>query len=136
MLRLKVQSGEDKAAYCIRVAHIAKSTLARCNHEKWDSHYHRLVFLWGGHVQRMKIYDPTRLTYRILNYKNWAWIQDIAGKNNGNQLHNRKVHVWRWERPLYKYFEQRSRTWQEEAMDKNSWHKLLDSMVAWRCLHR
>ena len=67
-----------------------------------------------------------------MHWKNWAWIQTIAEQNAGNQLHGRRLHVWRWERPLYKYFSKESHTWEQAALDKVAWLASLDDMVAWR----
>jgi hypothetical protein len=71
--------------------------------QSWDETYHRLVFSWAGHVHRIGSYDPDRLTFQVLHYKDWQWIQLIASQNGGNQLHCRELHTWRWERPLYKF---------------------------------
>ena len=97
----------------------------------WERHYHRSVFKRGGHVARIVQYHPTRVTYRALKHKDWESIQVTALQNSGDQLHGRKVHVWRWERPLYKNFGDDS--WQQAAQHKLSWTSCLEEMVHWRC---
>ena len=77
-----------------------------------------------------------RLTYQVLKYKDMNWICNIASQNSGNQLHCRKLRTWRWERPLFKYFEGRPYTWQESAADKEQWLQQVGEMVSWRCTYR
>ena len=76
-------------------------------------------------------YDPFRITFQVLRFKDWQWIQNVANQNYGNQLHCRQLHVWRWERPLYKFFETRPESWGQIAVDEQEWHRLLDEMVEW-----
>jgi hypothetical protein len=85
--------------------------------ETWDIQATQLRFEWGGHVARMKINDPNRLTYRI--FKHWDYnmiVSKIEAHNNGRQLHNRHVHVWRWEYVMYKFI---GIDWQEFAQDRD-----------------
>ena len=131
----EMRTSEDCASYCIRVARLVRNTLERYTQESWDAFYHRLVFSWGGHVQRISKYDPSRLTFQVLKFRNWAWIQNIADQNNGQQLHGRRLHVWRWERPLYSFFRPKGLTWEQQANDNVNWETLLDIMVEWRTNH-
>ena len=100
----------------------------------WDWVYHRSVFAWAGHVARMRSYDKQRSTYQVLCYRNWAWIQKVAQDNGGNQTHGRRLRIWRWERPIYKYFGEDC--WEDVAQDSHHWSCLLDEMATWRCNHR
>ena len=101
----------------------------------WDKHYHKLVFSWAGHLTRMPTYAAHRETYKVFCFKDWRWIQGVAEENAGNQLHCRRLRVWRWERPMVKYFEdgQDGSTWQAKAQDKESWTSQLEVMAEWRC---
>ena len=87
---------------------------------------------WAGHVARMVQYDARRLTYKLLQYKSWDWIQNISKENGGSQLHGRRLHVWRWEWPVCKFFGKQS--WQAAAQDKTSWNQQLENMINW--MHR
>ena len=99
--------------------------------EDWDRWYYRAFFKWAGHVARFMSYDPCRIAYRALKHFDWQRISEIADENQGSQLHGHRLHVWRWERPLYTYFKESS--WQEAAQDKGAWQTQLDEMVKWRC---
>ena len=70
----------------------------------WDVMTHRAVFRSGGKLVQMQCSAPSRLTTIVFRYRDWAWIQIVAGQNNGRQLHGRILKTWRWERPLYKAF--------------------------------
>ena len=45
-------------------------------------------------------------------------ITRIANQNKGRQLHNRKIHIWRWEYILYRHF---GIKWQETALNREGW---------------
>jgi hypothetical protein len=136
MLRIKRHKAETMTDYCIRCARAVRHVMETHGIEPWDAHYHRLVFKWAGHTCRMNSYDPSRATTKVFNYKNCSWIRTVAAQNAGNQLHCRRLRTWRWERPLHKYFEGRSETWDHAANDKSRWTNLLDDMVTWRCHNR
>jgi hypothetical protein len=136
MLRIKRPETESMPDYCIRCARTVRHVMETHGIEPWDAHYHRLVFKWAGHICRMNSYDPSRVTSKVLNYKNWSWIRTVAAQNAGNQLHCRRLRTWRWERPLYKFFEGRPEMWEHVASDKVKWINLLDEMVTWRCHNR
>ena len=80
-----------------------------------DCFAYRLIANWAGHIARMRLYDPERETFRILQHKSWFCIQSEAQANGGSQLHSRRLHVWRWEAPLYEFFSETS--WQHIAQD-------------------
>ena len=92
------------------------------------------MFKWAGHVSRIAQYDKERLTNRMLQHKSWSEIQRIAQANSGNQLHCRKLKVWRWEAPLYKFWTEEP--WQNAARDKSFWNSQLDVMICTRCRAR
>ena len=127
-----VQRGRDEPMdeFMERWRSRIKSVKEAYSFEDWDRRYHRSVFHWAGHVARMQQYDSQRVTYRVLQHKCWEKVRMIAAQNNGNQMHGRYFRTWRWERPLFKYFEEQS--WMEVAQDKLYWLSLLDEMVTWR----
>ena len=97
----------------------------------WDRRYHKSVYEWAGHVAHMRAYDSSRLTVKVLLYRDWHWIQQISTTNRGSQLHGRRFRMWRWEKHLYKFFQDES--WIDCAQDKDAWNQQLDSFIDWRC---
>ena len=95
----------------------------------WDAIYLQRLFSWAGHVARLQEYDPDRATFRVLQHRNYKWIRDIARRNGGNQMHGRKVRVWRWEYKVDRFF--KGSEWQTTALSKTAWYERLDSFVQW-----
>ena len=91
---------------------------------------------WGGHVHRISMYDPNRLTPAVLHFKNFAWIQHVSEETGGDQCHGCRLRTWRWEHPLYQFFRDRGVPWEQVAANKVEWTALLDAMVSWRSNHR
>ena len=129
IVHVRRQSGEALSEYMSRAARKVKNLRLKHAIESWDASYHRSVFSWAGHLARMAAYSPDRASHQVLLYKNWDWIQEQSD-DRGNQFHCRKLRVWRWERPLYKYFH--PNRWQDKASDKSVWNSLLNEMVEWR----
>ena len=132
MVALRRHDGESQTLFMARFHSKIKTLKALHCFEDWDRLFHGRVFKWAGHIARMAQYDPGRLTSRVLQFKCWKWITKVAQSNGGNQLHGKRLRIWRWERPLYKH----SPNWQEEAQDKSVWYQQLESMVSRRCQSR
>ena len=103
MLRFSKKEGETAEDFMTRTNSTIKHIREHCQVERWDIYYYRCIYRWAGHMARIGKYEESRLTFRILKYKNWAWIKKIADQNNGRQLHCRILRIWRWERSLYKW---------------------------------
>ena len=129
MLGARRRHGESMKEFMERINSKLKRLREANGFNDFDKLYHRSLFKWAGHVARMIQYDPGRPTLRILRHKDWDWIRSIS-KQFGSQLHGKRLHVWRWERHLYKFFGRSS--WQEVAQDACLWHQRLDEMVSWR----
>ena len=113
-----------------RIKHILESAQV----ESWDFKYLCRLFAWAGHVRRFEKYDPTRLTYRVLRFKDMKWIHDFAdGWGQGRQGHGRVLRVWRWEQPLRKKM---GHKWHQKALDKRGWAANIEELAEWRRLHR
>ncbi len=111
----------------------------RAKHEvrTWDLEALRNHFGWGGYVSRLKSEDPTRLTHRVLAYRDAGWLKLTGDQNYGRQLHCRKLRVWRWEQPLKKWGANNgSYDWHVLAADKRSWLTRLDEAATWYRHHR
>ena len=132
MIGLRVLASETRDEYVLRRASIVKVSFTRFSITSWDLVYHEHVFLWAGVVRRIGITDPERVTYHVLQYKNWACIQRIATAHRGRQLHGRRLRTWRWERPLYKFFDNRGISWEAAAADTDVWRACILQLVAWR----
>ena len=134
MVTLKRRAGEEADDYMHRLRHKILHLKVRHSFIAWDRRAYSIMFSWAGHVARIGRYDADRLTYRILQHKSWEWIQTVARTNGGNQLHGRRLKVWRWEAPMYKFFKKAS--WQEVAQNKESWNEQLEKMIDWKCRRR
>ena len=125
---------ESLEDFMIRTNSKIKHLLCHHDIDRWDYVSHRNVFKWGGWLARLSVHDPNRLTYRVFRHKDWNWIQlSVAAFNKGRQLHCRRLHTWRWERPIFKAL---GLDWHSLAADKEEWEAQLDSLASWRCLHR
>ena len=79
-------------------------------------------FAWAGSVSHLRHSSPGRLTHPILMYRGAQWLRNKAAQNNGNQLHCRKLKVWRWEYPLVKWATHNAcADWHDLAADARSW---------------
>ena len=121
MLRLKRESGEEMDKFLHRANGILRGKLEvlGIRFETWDIYATQLRFDWGGHVARLESLDPSRLTYRVLQPWDYGMIiTRIADQNKWRQLHNRKIHIWRWGYMLYRHF---GIKWKETALNREDW---------------
>jgi ribonuclease HI len=93
----------------------------------WDVVIRRNIFIWAGWVARLAEFDSERLTLKVLNHRNWKWVQNVAACNKGRQLHGRILSVWRWEAILYKYAKEnlQGEDWQVKAQTKPEWDAIV-----------
>ena len=87
-----------------------------------------------NHVARMASYDPKRPTYLMLKFRSWRWICNVSATSRGSQLHRKRLHVWRWERAIYKYHGDDD--WQEIAQFNTTSNSQLDAMATWKNTNR
>ena len=73
-------------------------------------------------MARAQQYDAERLTYKALQYKNFANPKAVAARTGGSQGHGRHVHVWRWETDLLKLGETCGKTLQHLASNISEWN--------------
>ena len=107
--------------------------LANAKIEKWHAKYFWAVFKWAGYLQRAGNNDPNRLSYQVMRYKDWAWLQKIMAAHKGSQLHCRKLRTWRWETQLRKLFENTGEPWTTVAADSRRWNSMLNDLVRRSC---
>ena len=130
MVSLQRLPNEADDCFMTRLNSKIKRLKLHYGHEDWDQKYWTISFRWAGHVARMERYCKERITYQVFLHKNWEWIIMIQDNNSGNQLHCRRLKVWRWEAPFYTFFGRDS--WQNAAQDKATWDSHLDKMISWR----
>jgi hypothetical protein len=121
MLRLRGREDEAMGDFLHRANGILKEKLNSMgiDFETWDIQATHLRFVWGGHVARMRINDPDRLTYRILKHLDYGLIvSKIEYDHHGKQCHNRHLHIWRWEYNMYKHI---GLKWQDIAQDRDEY---------------
>ena len=118
---------ESPTEFMIRSNKYLKELRESLFKESWSETYTRSVYRWAGHVARLSLHDPQRLTLHVLYYKNYAWI--LNQSVNGNQGHGRRLRIWRWETNLYKAL---GPAWQDYAFHRDTWDGLLDTLVKWR----
>ena len=130
--RFKMETQDD---FCKRTGSMIKHFMLRRGAVPFDEVYHREVYKWAGWVVRI---EGERLTKEVLMFKNWDWLKNMSAQFGGRQQHGRILRTWRWERPLYKFFDTctEDTRWQEVAKDKASWVAQLDKMVRWRTNNR
>ena len=134
MLRIGRVEGESVDAYMGRTNHIIEHLMVRHGVQSWDALRHQAVFRWAGKLAFLEHEHPTRLSAMVSAHKDWRWIQEkIAIAIGGRQLHGRYLRVWRWERPLYKYFGDH---WKLQARDASFWQLSETPFLRWRALNR
>lgn len=93
----------------------------------WSVMYYRRVYTWAGHVARMGLYDPSRLTYVVMRFKNYESV--LRQSFRGHQGHGGRFCVWRWESQIYSAL---GANWEVYALGREYWAALLDTLTAWR----
>ena len=126
---MRRRPSESMEAFMSRLGSKIKAVKNAHGFNNWDAIYFQRLFSWAGHVARLQEYDPDRTTFRVLQHRNYKWIRDTASRNGGNQMHGRKVRVWRWEYKIDRFFE--GSEWQATALSKADWYERLDSFVQW-----
>ena len=130
MMHFKKRETEDLAYFMERTNRSITGVMKHHGVVTWDVLARRNIFKWAGWVARLAHFDPERITLDILHLKNWNWICNIASQNNGNQLHCRKLHTWRWEKLIYSYFDENFplQSWHEIAQDAQGWEAIVDNV--------
>jgi hypothetical protein len=134
MLRHKCGKDETMETFMQRSNRDIRETRQRVGMRNWDEEYYALYYQWAGHVVRFQRYDPGRLTFKVMVYKDYDWIKALESRNGGRQLHGRCLRIWRWEYCLYKYWGKLD--WRIEALDKPGWGRHLEQMILWRTFQK
>ena len=62
-------------------------------------------FRWAGSLFNVLNYDPNRVAYHILRYKDLASLREYATRHRGRQGHVGNINAWRFETFIFRYFE-------------------------------
>ena len=128
MMPLRKRPAETAEALMQRIGKNIKRVKEEYAFRDWGEVYFEHVFTWAGHVARLGDYDRDRVTHRVLEYRNYKWIRERARQNKGNQMHGRKVRVWRWEHRVDKLFQRGD--WQAAARSKAAWRTHLEKFLS------
>ena len=130
MINPKRRPEEPDDEYFKRLATKIHDVMDMAEILSWDAKWRRLYFNWAGVVARLPIFDPQRLTTRVLCYRDLKSIHEFAAKNNGHQGHNGSVHAWRWEQRIFNFAKRfKMRGWKDLAASKRSWMELQDTFL-------
>jgi len=127
ILRVPKMENESLAEYVFRTNHLIKKTIARFS-TPWTDQYHKKVYHLAGHLARMSKWAPSRISFRVFRFRNYEYIKHVQAVH-GNQRHCRRFRVWRWERPIWKFF---GAQWWEHASDVADWNARWHSYISWR----
>lgn len=130
IIAIKRYPNEDLDAYMPRCYRCCDRFRVASHTMRWDERSQMYVARFAGHIARMRLHDPDRLTLQALHWRNQAWLDIVAENNNGNQLHCRRLKVWRWESSLVRFF---GRAWEAVADDREEWERQTRNFSIWRC---
>ena len=120
---------DDADTYCARANRVRRNLAQKLDWCSWDTLAHRRYFSFAGHLARIEAYDPGRPSVRVLKFKNYQFLERLMDRNQGRQIHCRRLRIWRWERPLWL---RHGADWSSVALNAEWWKNNLDAMAAWR----
>lgn len=83
----------------------------------WDEYYVYQAYRWAGHVSRMSVWAPRRLTHQTMRFRDYKYLTWLEAEF-GDQCHGRRLHIWRWEHMLVKSF---GRVWHDLRLKAEHW---------------
>ena len=101
----------------------------------WDVYARRSIFKWAGWVARLKHFDPSRVTLKVMLHRNLEWLQGIKEQNSGRELHCRYIKVWRWETLVWNWCRENvgAQSWMQLAEDPETWNAIVDRLGKLSC---
>ena len=118
MFYVKKKDEETTDEYMARSTGDVIRRLRAVNGRKWDEEVHLACYGWSGFLARLCTKEPTRLTSKILVYRNYEWLRQREALNKGRQCHQRYIRAWRFEHQLQKYV---GPDWRQQAQNLQSW---------------
>ena len=89
-------------------------------------------YAWAGHVARIPSWRGHSVAPDILHFRDEAWLKRCVARH-GNQGHDKRFRVWRWEKPIVAYHGTKRR---EAAADRNQWAEEVAPAAKWRKICR
>ena len=83
--------------------------------------FYRLRLEWAGHIARLHDSRPESLTPLVWRWRCAEHLKIIMLKNNGSQMHGRRVRVWRWEALFTSAL---GDAWYLKARDRAMWQEI------------
>ena len=106
--------GEDDESYFHRRNSCIRDVRVSVNAPTWDALVLGRLHAWAGHLARIRVYDPQRLTLRVLDWRSVLELESLQFLT-GSQGHGKRFHVWRWEAQFHKFYLDQGITWQDAA---------------------
>jgi hypothetical protein len=131
MLNFKSRPGETTEEIMKRLNSKVTDVIIDSNIPTFRDLYCRSYFRWAGSLFSILNYDPNRITYHILRYKDLASLRDYAARHRGRQGHVGSINAWRFETFIFRYFEDRDLDWRRCASDEACWAEHQDDFVRW-----
>ena len=133
MLNFKSRPGESTEGIMKRLNSKVTDVIIVSNIPTFRDLYCRSYFRWAGSLFSIRNYDPSRITYRILRYKDLASLRDYAARHRGRQGHVGIINAWRFETFIFRFFEDRNLDWRRSASDEANWAEHQDGFARWMC---
>ena len=98
------------------------------HHTDLDEMYLRAQYRWAGHVARLTTWRGPNILTDVLRFRDTKWLARCKAQH-GNQGHDKRFRVWRWETAISGYF---GPEWHETAYDRKTWEAKIPDAAAWR----
>ena len=131
MLNFKSRPGETTEEIMKRLNSKVTDVIIDSNIPTFRDLYCRSYFRWAGSLTSILNYDPNRITYHILRYKDLARLRDYAARHRGRQGHIGSINAWRFETFIFRFSEDRNLDWRRCASDEARWTEYQDDFVHW-----
>ena len=112
--------GEADGSYFYRRNKSLKELRIREYIARWSDVLNARYYEFAGHLGRLKLYDPARLTVSVMQWKDIESLERLQ-YTTGTQGHAQRLRVWRWEQPIFNFFKQHSLRWQNVCLDREWW---------------
>ena len=98
------------------------------HHPDLDEMYLRTQYRWAGHIARLPAWRGKNILTDVLRFRDAKWLARCKAQH-GNQGHDKRFRVWRWETAISGYFGQ---DWHDTASDRTLWESYVPDAASWR----
>ena len=127
-IELAPEEGIKAAEYMSQTAIKMNRYRERRGLRRWDEEALLKVYNWAGHVARMQKYNPNRLAYKVLAFRDVRYLSTLESLY-GQQCHGKRFHVWRWEQQISQIH---GKEWQQIALSGEKWEDLREHWLTKR----